>query len=103
MDHRLGRVAWGAVLADADTTGSITNGDPVQSAWLGRFGRTVASQIADAVSARLFDRSGNSQVTLSGQRVNLACSDGEAGGPPHGRETDSTRIGHDVERYARGM
>ena len=84
--------AWGAVLADADATVWISNGDPVQGAWLGRFGRTVESQIVDAVSARLLDRPRNSQVTLGGRRVNLARSDGETGGPPHGWETDPASV-----------
>ena len=47
--------ASGAVIADGDATVWVSNGDPVQGAWLGRFGRTVASQIVDAVSARLLD------------------------------------------------
>ena len=95
--------AWGAVIADGDATVWVSNGDPAQGAWLGRFGRTVASQIVDAVSARLLDGPRNSQVTLAGQRVNLARGDGEAGGPPRGWETDPTWTGHDAGRYARGM
>ena len=95
--------AWGAVIANGDATVWISNGDSVQGAWLGRFGRTVASQIVDAVSARLLDRPRNSQVTLGGRSVNLARSDGETGGPPHGWETDPTRIDYDAERYPRDM
>ncbi|MDD9992391.1 MAG: hypothetical protein OXP75_11370 [Rhodospirillales bacterium] len=95
--------AWGAVIADGDATVWVSNGDPVQGAWLGRFGRTVASQIVDAVSARLLDRPRYSQVTLGGRSANLARSDGEAGDSPHGWETDPARTGHDAEGYPRGM
>ena len=43
----------GAVIDDDEATGSITNTDPMPKAWMVRFGRTVGSQVVDAVSARL--------------------------------------------------
>ena len=95
--------AWGAVIADGDATVWVSNGDPVQGAWLGRFGRTVASQIVDAVSARLLDGPRDSQLTLGGRSVNVARSDGETGGPPYGWETDPAWIGHDAEGYPHGV
>ena len=45
--------ASGAGLARATATGTIVNDDPMPRAWLARFGRTVAGQAVDAVSARL--------------------------------------------------
>lgn len=33
--------------------GSIVNNDPLQEAWIARFGRTVASQVVDAIGDRL--------------------------------------------------
>ena len=43
----------GAVVARAVATGVIVNTDPMPKAWLGRFGRTVAEQVVDAVSGRM--------------------------------------------------
>ncbi len=65
----------GAVIADGEAVGTIENSDPMPSAWLVRFGRTVGSQVVDAVTAR-FEAPGASHLTLGGQRLSL---DGEAG------------------------
>ena len=43
----------GATIADAVGVGTITNSDPLPAAWLARFGRTVAGQAVDAVTARM--------------------------------------------------
>ena len=43
----------GAAAADTEATGTIVNHDPLPGAWLSRFGRTVGSQVVEAVSARL--------------------------------------------------
>ena len=67
--------ATGAVIADGEAFGTIENSDPMPSAWLVRFGRTVGSQVVDAVTAR-FEAPGASHLTLGGQRLSL---DGEAG------------------------
>ena len=69
--------ASGATLADAEATGTITNSDPMPKAWLARFGRTVAGQVVDAVSARLEGAPG-SHVTVGGQRLGRS---GEAVSP----------------------
>ena len=45
--------AQGAPLEDGLATGTITNDDPVPQAWIGRFGRTVAHQVLDAVEGRM--------------------------------------------------
>ena len=43
----------GAQVGDADATGTISNSDPLPQAWLTRFGRTVASHVAEGISERL--------------------------------------------------
>ncbi len=45
--------ASGARIADDTATGTIENEDPLQQAWLARFGRTVAQRVLDGVQARL--------------------------------------------------
>ena len=67
--------ATGAWIADSEAFGTIENADPMPSAWLVRFGRTVGSQVVDAVTAR-FEAPGASHLTFAGQRLSL---DGEAG------------------------
>ena len=59
---------FGAVLADSEATGTITNDDPLPGAWLARFGRTAATHVLAAVQERL-SAAGQSQVTLGGQRL----------------------------------
>ena len=58
----------GAYLADATATGTIENTDHMPKAWMVRFGRTVGSQVVDALNARL-DGAGGSHVTVAG--INL--------------------------------
>ena len=64
--------ATGAYIADGQATGTIVNSDPLQKAWLARFGRTVASQMVDAIGERLEGAGAASHVTLGGQRVALS-------------------------------
>ena len=60
----------GAVIADGEATGTITNDDPMPAAWLARFGRTVADQATDAVRARLeAGAEAPGHLTLAGRRV----------------------------------
>ena len=73
----------GAKLADAEATGTITNTDPMPKAWAVRFGRTVGSQLVDALKQRL-DGGGGSHVTVGG--MNLA-----GGGMPEEDEAPSER------------
>ena len=40
-------------LHDATATGTIINADPMPRAWIGRFGRSVADQVLDAVDDRM--------------------------------------------------
>ena len=60
--------ASGAVIADGEATGIIENDDPMPAAWLARFGRTVGSQVVDAVTARL-EEGGGTHVTVGGQNL----------------------------------
>ena len=62
----------GAYLADATATGTITNSDPLQRAWLSRFGRTVGTHVTDAVGQRLRSAPGQgSHLTVGGYRLPL--------------------------------
>ena len=67
--------ASGATIADEVATGTITNSGPVQKMWLSRFGRTVGSQVVDAVSERLSAPLSGGEVTLAGQRLDVARMD----------------------------
>ena len=64
--------ATGARIADAEATGTVSNGDPLQKMWLSRFGRTVADHVVDAVAGRLSAPLAGAQVTLAGQSVDLS-------------------------------
>ena len=69
--------AKGAAIVDGEATGTIENDDPMPAAWLARFGRAVAGQAVDAVTARL-EGGGGSQVTLGGQSLSLDTPEGQA-------------------------
>ena len=71
--------ASGAVVADGEATGTIVNSDPLQKMWLSRFGRTVAGQVVDAVTGRLWGSSGGSRVTLGGQSIDLSAQSAGTG------------------------
>ena len=60
--------ASGARIEDATATGTIENSDHMPKAWMVRFGRTVGSQVVDALTQRL-DGAGGSHVTVAG--INL--------------------------------
>ena len=55
----------GARIADATATGSIENSGPMPQAWMVRFGRTVGSQVVDALGQRLAGGQA-SHVTVAG-------------------------------------
>ena len=71
---------FGAELADSDATGTIVNTDPLPKAWITRFGRTVGSQVVDAVTAR-FEGRGRSHVTVGGTTLGGL-------GPDHAERSD---------------
>ena len=83
-----------------EARGLITNDDPLQKMWLARFGRTVGSQVTDAVSERLAGGlAPGAHMTLAGQPLDLSRTDdgmalaaamtglaqrfGAPGGPPN--------------------
>ena len=72
----------GAYLADGSATGTINNSDPMPLAWMARFGRTVGSQVVDALGQRL-DSATASHVTVGG--INLT---GEPGAVPETQAND---------------
>ena len=59
-----------------ETQGLIRNDDHLQSMWLARFGRTVGSQVTDAVSERLQGGlAPGAHATFAGQSVDLSKAD----------------------------
>ena len=84
MEHFLVRYSnpRGATLAAPyrEAVGLIHNDDPLQAMWLSRFGRMVASDAVEAVTARLeTPRAAGSHLTLRGQRLDLSqAGDAEA-------------------------
>ena len=56
-----------------EAKGVIRNDDPLQQAWLGRFGRAAASDAIAAVTARFeTPRGAGSHLTFAGQRLDLS-------------------------------
>ena len=77
----------GAYLADGTATGTIENTDPLQQAWLARFGRTVATHVTDAVGERLRASPGQgAHVTVGGYHLPLGQK--AAGGAEPAAEAD---------------
>ena len=87
----------GARLGDstATGTGTINNTDAMPRAWMVRFGRTVGSQVVDALTQRL-DGAGASHVTFAGinligeSGVELQAENDDPFGPPEWA-TDASR------------
>ena len=69
-----------ATIADGEAVGTIRNRDMMPSAWLARFGRTVAEQVLDSVEERISatPRAGV-EVKLAGQGVGGAGNAGRDG------------------------
>ncbi len=62
--------ASGAHIAADVATGTIENSDPLQRAWLARFGRTAAQRVLDGVQARLeAPRGPGMQATFAGRAL----------------------------------
>ena len=84
MEHFLVRFSnpQGATLAagEREAVGLIRNSDPLQAMWLSRFGRMVASDVVETVTARFeTPRDAGSHLTLAGQRLDLSdAGDGQA-------------------------
>ena len=74
--------ARGGVLADRFAVGTIENSDPLQRAWLARFGRTVATHVTDAVGDRLRGSPGQeSHLTVGGYRLPVGQPDADGAKP----------------------
>ena len=58
--------ASNARIADGTATGTIENSDPLQQAWIARFGRTVASDVVDGITDRLSTARSGSEVRIAG-------------------------------------
>ncbi len=59
-----------------EAAGVIANQDPLQRAWLARFGRAAAGHLTDAVSGRLADGlAPGTRATLAGQALDLSRTD----------------------------
>ena len=72
--------ASGTRIHDAEAEGIIESSDPLQRAWLARFGRTVATHVTDAVGERLrMSPAQGSHLTVGGYRLPAA------GGAERGR------------------
>ena len=87
--------ATGAYIADAAVTGTIENSDPMPKAWLARFGRTVAGQVLDAVSARL--EGDGTHIAVGGQRLG-----GLPGERPDAETETRAHLEHLSEWFRRG-
>ena len=90
--------AQGATIDDAEATGTIDNTDAMPKAWLARFGRTVASQVLDAVESRLeASRAPGAEVSVAGQRLGGGATLEEAArrGAEARLETLSNWLGND--------
>ncbi len=73
-----------------EATGVIKNDDPLQQAWLARFGRTVATHVTDAVGDRLRGGPGSaSHLTLGGYRVPLGRAAASQPAPPGAATRDA--------------
>ncbi|MCY3728326.1 MAG: hypothetical protein OXF97_04925 [Nitrospira sp.] len=69
--------AQGATIARGTATGTIVNSDPMPTAWLSRFGRTVAQQTLDGIAGRLTaPRTPGAHGTIAGQAFSFAPASG---------------------------
>ena len=65
-----GRELYPLAITTATATGTISNSDPMPKAWIGRFGRTVAEQVLEAVEARMrAPRVPGTELSLAGRQV----------------------------------
>ena len=94
LSNPRGGNAW---LKDATAVGTIENTGPMPRAWLARFGRTVASQVIDAVEGRFSaQRRPGVEMRLAGQAVG---SGSGAGAPePEDEEARAKAAAEDEAR-----
>ena len=85
-------------LADAEAVGTIANDDPLQKQWLARFGRTVASQMIEALEIRSAAGPDTlSHMVVAGQRLDFS------GAPAPGPGLEWAEHDHRRGGEARGM
>ncbi len=99
-------------LGEARGTVTIENSDPLPGAWLARFGRAVAEQALDGITARMAaPRTPGMQGTIAGQSLDfsggasLSQSPGSlsgAGGASFGGETQAQARGMTMQEVLRG-
>ena len=58
--------ASNARIVDGTATGTINKSDPLQKAWIARFGRTVASEVVEGITDRLATQGARSEVRVAG-------------------------------------
>ena len=72
--------AQGARIDTASGLGVIKNTGPIPKAWIGRFGRTVAEQVLDAVESRMrAQRRAGVEMTVAGRQVGSGSGSGGQG------------------------
>ena len=84
-------------LADATATGTISNTDRMPTAWIARFGRTVAEQVLDAVDAR--KRAPGGEARLAGHRIG---NQGPVAGAKSGKDRGSGEAAGPSDRLGAG-
>ena len=87
-------------VADPTATGTISNTDRMPTAWIARFGRTVAEQVLDAVDTRLrAARRPGIELPLAGHRVG---NQGPVAGSKSGKDRDSGEAAGPSDRLGAG-
>ena len=75
--------AKGAAIGDGVAVGTIVNDDPMPTAFLARFGRTVAEQALDGIAGRMSaPRTAGMQGAIAGQAVNFGPTESPGSGFP---------------------
>ncbi len=89
-------------IGDGTATGTIKNDDPLQRAWLARFGRTVGTHVTDAVGARLRGAPGQgAHLTVGGYRLPLGRDATDPSAEPGSRGGRGKREGEPRARAAK--
>ena len=83
-------------MQDATATGTIHNTDPIPRAWIGRFGRTVADQVLDAVDDRMRAKpTPGGEAYVAGQRIGPGPAFRGSEVHPHSPAREQTMPGQD--------
>ena len=89
-------------LHDATATGTIGNADPMPRAWIGRFGRTVADQVLEAVDDRMQAKPAPGvEAHVAGQRIGSGPAfAADPQGDPMSGAADATGLGQPMSGHA---